>query len=59
MGTPDTNGFPCHGDVLTGKLSVEEVFKLEARRLAGMIIPGQRVAPEDYDPVRKFHLGIR
>jgi hypothetical protein len=56
-GTPDANGLALHGDILTGKLSVQEAFALQAIRLAQT--PGKCVAPEDYDPVLKSHLGIK
>ena len=56
-GTSNTDGLAFHGDVLTGKLSGQEAFALEAGRLSQRI-PGKRGAPEGYDPVLKSHLGI-
>jgi len=56
--TSDASGLAFHGDVLTGKLSVQEAFALEAGRLYQTLTPGKHVAPEDYDPVLKSHLGI-
>jgi hypothetical protein len=56
-GTSNANGLAFHGDVLTGKLSVQLAFAREAGRLSQRT-PGKRVAPEDYDPVLKSHLGI-
>lgn len=58
-GTPDARGLALHGDILTGKLSVQEAFALEAGQRAQTLARGSRVAPEDYDPVLKFHLGIK
>ena len=58
-GTSNTDGLAFHGDVLTGKLSVQETFAREAARLSQTHTPGERVAPEDYDPVLKAHLGIK
>jgi len=57
-GTVDTGGFAFQGGVLTGKLSVQEAFALEARRTSARTSPGDRVAPEDCDPVLKFHLRV-
>ncbi|MGD0497939.1 MAG: hypothetical protein ABSC23_05830 [Bryobacteraceae bacterium] len=57
-GAPNASGFVFHGDILTGKLSVQEAFALEAGRVSQTLTPGKRVAPEDYDPVLKSHLGI-
>jgi hypothetical protein len=57
-GVPDASGFAFHGDVLTGKLSVQEAFALQAARLSQITPRGVRIAAEDYDPVLKFHLGI-
>jgi hypothetical protein len=48
-----------HGDILTGKLSVQEAFAREAARLSQTHTPGKRVGPDDSDPVLKFHLGIK
>jgi hypothetical protein len=58
-GTPDASRLTFHGDVLTGKLSVPEAFAREAVQLSQTLTTGQRVAPDDYDPVLKFHLGIK
>jgi hypothetical protein len=57
-GTSNADGLAFHGDVLTGKLSVQDAFALQAGRISQTLTPGKRVAPEDYDPVLKFHLGI-
>jgi hypothetical protein len=37
-GQPDSAGIIWHGDVMTGKLSVQEAFELEARRAAARIL---------------------
>ena len=58
-GTPDANGMIFHGDILTGKRSVQEAFALEAARLSQTQAPGKRVAPGDCDPVLKAHLRIK
>ena len=57
-GVPNASGFAFHDDVLTGKLSVQEAFALEAARLSQTTPCGVRVAAKDYDPVLRFHLGI-
>ena len=57
-GRPDAEGFTWNGDILTGKLSVEQSFALEARCLANKITPGTNIPPEDYDPLLKHHLRI-
>lgn len=57
-GTVDSRGFAFQGDVLTGKLSVQEALALEAERTSSRTTPGSRVAPEDCDPVLKFHLRV-
>lgn len=57
-GVPDASGLAFHGDVLTGKFSVQEAFALEAARLSQTTPRGVRIAAEDCDPVLKFHLGI-
>jgi hypothetical protein len=58
-GTADASGLVVHGDILTGKLSVQEAFAREAARLSQTHTPGKRVGPDDSDPVLKFHLGIK
>ena len=58
-GVPGASGFAFRGDVLTGKLSVQEASAHEAARLSQTMPRGVRVAAEDYDPVLKFHLGIK
>ena len=58
-GMSNANGMAFHGDVLTGKRSVQESFALEAAQLSQTLPRGERVAPEDYDPVLKSHLGIK
>src|ERR1035437_6151976 len=57
-GAPGAGGLALHGDVLTGKLSVQEAFAREAARLSQTPTPGNRAKPENYDPVLKSHLGI-
>ena len=57
-GTSNANGLACHGDVLTGKRSVQEAFAREAARLSQTPDPGNRADPGNYDPVLKSHLGI-
>jgi hypothetical protein len=57
-GISDANGLVLHGDILTGKHSVQLAFALEAGRISQTQARGNRAAPEDYDPVLKFHLGI-
>ena len=56
---PDASGFALRGDVLTGKLSVLDAFAREAARLSQTMPRGERAAAGDYDPVLKFHLGIK
>ena len=58
-GTSNANGIAFHGDVLPGKLSVQEAFAREAARLSQILTPGKPAAAEDYDPVLKAHLGIK
>ena len=58
-GTSDARGLVLHGDVLTGKLSVQESMAREAARLSQTLPIRKRVGPEDFDPVLKFHLGIK
>ncbi len=58
-GTADASGLVLHGDVLTGRLSVAEAIAREAARLSQTLPIGQRAVPENYDPVLKFHLGIK
>lgn len=57
-GAANADGLAFHGDVLTGKLTVQEAFLLEAGRTSARTAPGDRVAPPDYDAVLKFHLGV-
>lgn len=57
-GISNADGLAFHGDVLTGKLSVQEAFALQAGRISQTLTPSKRVGPEEYDPVLKFHLGI-
>ena len=57
-GAPNESGISFQGDVLTGKLSVQEAFALEAARLRAHNT-GKWVGPKDYDPVLKAHLGIK
>jgi hypothetical protein len=57
-GTPNPTGLGSQGDVLTGRLSVQEAFAREAARVSRTLAPAKRVAPDDYDPVLKSHLGI-
>ena len=58
-GISDASGLACHCDVLTGKLSVQQAFARQAARLSQTLPIGQRVGPQDFDPVLKFHLGIK
>ena len=58
-GVPDASGFAFRGDILTGKRSVQEASAHEAARRSQTMPRGVRVAAEDYDPVLKFHLGIK
>jgi len=57
-GVTNAGGCAFHGGILTGKLSVQEAFALEKARASQTMPRGQRVAPEDYDPVLRFHLRI-
>jgi len=57
-GTPDAIGIIFHGDILTGKISLQDYFKREAARFS-QTHPGECADPRDYDPVLKFHLGIK
>jgi hypothetical protein len=57
-GAPNASGLAFHGDILTGKLSVQEAFAREAGRISQSLPPGKRAAIEDYDHVLKSHLGI-
>src|ERR1035441_9717218 len=56
-GVPDASGFAFHGDVLTGKLSVQEAFALQAARLSQITLRGVRIAADDYEPA--LQVGIR
>jgi hypothetical protein len=58
-GTSDASGLVLHGDILTGKLSVQEAFAREAARFSQTLTPAKRAGPDDFDPVLKFHLGIK
>ena len=53
-GVPDSAGISWQGDVLTGKLSVAEALRRQAPWPRGPI-----VAPDQYDPVLRFHLGLK
>ena len=57
-GAPNESGISFHGDVLTGRLSVQDAFALEAARLRAHN-SARWAGPQDYDPVLKSHLGIR
>jgi hypothetical protein len=56
--TPDARGAVLHGEVLTGKISVQDAFARETARIAQTLARGERAAGGNYDPVLKFHLGI-
>jgi hypothetical protein len=49
-GFPDPSGFAFHGDVVTGKLSVQEAFALEAARLSQTTPRGVRAPPKTTIP---------
>jgi len=57
-GTPDAIGIIFHGDILTGKVSLQEAFQREAARIS-QTHPGECADPRDYDPVLKYHLRIK
>ena len=57
-GVSDANGLVLHGDILTGKLSVQDAFAIQAGRVSQALALSKRAAPENYDPVLKSHLGI-
>jgi len=57
-GTPDTIGIVFHGDILTGKISLQEAFLREVARIS-QSHPGECADPRDYDPVLKYHLRIK
>jgi hypothetical protein len=57
-GAPNETGLAFHGDILTGKLTVQEAFARAAAGVSRTLTPGKPVAPEGYDPVLKSHLGI-
>jgi hypothetical protein len=57
-GTPNATGIVVHGDILTGRLSVQGAFEREASRLLPTLVPGHRAVAEDYDPVLRFHQRI-
>ena len=56
-GAPNESGISFHGDVLTGKLSVQEAFALQATQLRAHNT-AKWAGREDLDPVLKFHLRI-
>lgn len=58
-GVSNASGLAFHGDVLTGKFSVQEAFAQEAARRYQTLTPGKYAAGEDLDPVLKSHLGIK
>jgi hypothetical protein len=57
-GTADANGLVLHGDILTGKLSVQDAFAIQAGRVSQALALSKRAVPDNYDPVLKSHLGI-
>ena len=56
-GAPDERGIAFQGDVLTGRLSVQDAFALQAARLRAHNT-GRCANAEDLDPVLKSHLRI-
>jgi hypothetical protein len=56
-GAPDESGMSFHGDILTGRLSVQDAFALQAARLRAHNT-GTHANAEDLDPVLKSHLRI-
>jgi hypothetical protein len=66
-GGPDRSGIRYEGDVLTGKISVEEAHAKAAREVAQAQVADKHrrgdhsncyTTPENYDPVLRQHLGI-
>ena len=62
-GQPDESGIRYDGDVLTGKISVEEAHARDARQaLQAQMNDRERhpagcyTTPENYDPVLRYHL---
>jgi len=64
---PDPLGIRYQGDVLTGKITVEEAHDRAARDVAQAQLADKHrrsdysncyTAPENYDPVLRHHLGI-
>jgi hypothetical protein len=59
-GVADANGLVLHGDILTGRFSVPEAIAREGATLSQTLPLGTRVdSVEDFDPVLKFHLGLK
>jgi len=55
-GQPDSHGITWHGDLTTGKLSVQEAFRLEGSRLAQSHPGPTYLSPSHYDdPVLRYH----
>ena len=56
-GAPNESGISYQGDVLTGRLSVQDAFALQAARLRAHNT-AKWARAEDLDPVLKSHLRI-
>ena len=66
-GGPDSLGARYEGDVLTGKISVEEAHARAAGEVAQAQVADKHrrgdhsncyTTPENYDPVLRYHLGM-
>ncbi len=66
-GKPDSTGARYEGAVLNGKVSVQEAHTKDAIQVARAQVAEKLrrgdlrncyVAPENYDPVLRFHLGV-
>ena len=57
-GAPNESGISYQGDVLTGRLSLQDAFALQAAHLRAHN-RGKWAGRDDYDPVLKFQMGIK
>lgn len=58
-GSRAASGFAFAGDVVTGRLSVQDAFKREAIRVTRTLATGTGADPDNLDPILKFHLKIK
>jgi len=55
-GVSNSEGFSVRGDVLTGRISLQEAFLRDAARIASKSRSTGPVADTARDPVLRFHL---